>query len=119
VFGGAGVAGKLDQILSLVTQQDSKMSKLDDALAALEQSVTDAEARDQADHATLQQQIADLQARIDAGAPNADALAERVTALKARIDALDPNAGGTTTTTTTPPDQTQPPATDQGGAPAA
>jgi septal ring factor EnvC (AmiA/AmiB activator) len=112
------IAGKLDHILASLTSLETRMGHLEDAVARLEASVDAELAKDDSDAATKDQEIADLKARVAAGGLSADqeeALAARIDAAEAKL-AAKANAGGTGTTT--PPDQTQPPAPDQGGAPA-
>jgi septal ring factor EnvC (AmiA/AmiB activator) len=116
------ITDSLSQITSTLSRLEQKMSALEDAVAALEASTDAVVARVQADHDALSKQISDLQAQLDAGGltqAQEDALAARLAALQAKQDAIDPTNPATLPPDTgTPPDQTQPPAPDQGGAPA-
>jgi hypothetical protein len=95
------------------------MSQISDAIAAANASADKAIARAQADHSGLEQQISDLQAKLAAAGTPDPADVQALADLQAKLDALDPENPSTLPPDTgTPPDQTQPPAPDQGGAPA-
>lgn len=90
-----GTAGKLTllvefpQLPTLLKFLEQHMSALGDKIAELSGKVDAAVARAAADHKALTDQIAALQAQIDAG-NNDPALVQQLTDLEAKVDALDP-----------------------------
>lgn len=92
--------------------KDDLMSQLTPRLDALESAVTAAEARVSGDLAGLKQQIADLQARADAGTAT-DAELARLDSLTARVAAIDAPAPAPTTDPGPAPAPEPAPAPDQ------
>jgi uncharacterized protein YoxC len=90
---------KLDRVARNVAAalkvEEKEMSQLSDAIAAANAAADDAITRVNADVADLKQQIADLQAQIDAGGATPDDLSN-LASLQAKLAALDPAQPATT-----------------------
>jgi len=78
-------------------RMEHTMSVISDKLDAVEAAIGAATTRVQNDIATLQAQIADLQAKVDAGSATPEELA-RLDALRASVDAIDPTNPATLAT---------------------